>query len=85
MDCLQGSVDIGAGLEALLDRADRVDHGRVIAVEAAGDLRKREVGLVAGDVHGELTAAHRCRGAARRGHVGQGEVEDVFTAEDSGV
>ena len=54
------------GSSSLLDRADRVDHGRVVAVEAAGDLGEREVGLVARDVHRELAAADERRRCAAR-------------------
>src|SRR5215213_3002988 len=66
VDSLQGPVDIRTRLEIPFDPADRVEDGRVVAVEAAGDLGEGEVGLVAGHVHGELPAANEVGGAARR-------------------
>ena len=57
----------GAGLEPALDGADRVEDGRVVAVEAAGDLGERQRGELAGQVHGELPRlGDAVRGAAAR-------------------
>src|SRR5690242_5749604 len=48
-------VDLPALRHLLLDLVDRVDHGRVIALaERLGDLREREVGELATDVHRDL-------------------------------
>ena len=81
VDSLQGPVDISTGLEVLLDTADRREHRGVVAVEAAGDLGEREVGLVAGDVHGELPAPHEVWLPTRGAHVGRREMENVADGE----
>ena len=64
MDSFDRAVDIAAGLEPLLDRADRVQDGGVIALEGASDLGQRGAGLVAGDVDRDLAGADEVGGAA---------------------
>src|SRR4051812_35260983 len=51
---VDGSGRLRTGLEPAGHRADRVEDRRVVAVELAGDLGKRERGELAREVHGEL-------------------------------
>src|SRR4051795_10861018 len=73
-ELLDGAREAGVLEGAALDLADGVHDGGVItAVEGVGDLRKGEVGELAGEVHGELPGAGDGRGA--------GGGEDLIDAE----
>ena len=64
-------IELGVAGAELLDLADGVDHGRVIApAEAAADVRKRFGRELLREVHRDLARAGDFAGPARRRHLG---------------
>ena len=55
LELLEGELEGGIALQAVLDRGDAVDHRRVIALEELAEMWERRVQQAAAEVHGDLT------------------------------
>ena len=55
LELLEGELEGGIALQAMLDRGDAVDHRRVIALEELPEMRERRVQQTAAEVHCDLT------------------------------
>ena len=55
LELLEGELEGGIALQAMLDRGDAVDHRRVIALEELAEMRERHVQQTAAEVHCDLT------------------------------